>query len=351
MAAVERNTVIRRVLRSSGVPAALVALAVVTGACSPVATQLEDHNLIEQGNAVPAESPPADEPETGVVVSDPGSVRALMAAGDRVVAQVDDPPGLQIGRVDGTSWVPEDSVELPADSGTATGSADGTVVVPHSDGVVVVSPSGDVRDLTGLGEVSGAAMAADGRLLTGTPDGEVVVRDADGAELNRLGGLTSVDQLEVAREGSVTALSRPDTVIASVDLEGDSAGPLLRAGKGAGVLDGFGERSVAASDTVGGTLLIYSTAPVRLHQQFPVAAAPWAVAGDPTRDLVWVTSTATNVVQAYDLGDGVGVLRAEIPTVRQPDSVVVTGSGTVVVGSADGAGLHLFRPDLAESAS
>src|SRR5690625_1453034 len=112
MAAVERNTVIRRVLRSSGVPAVLVALAVVTGACSPVATQLEDHNLIEQGNAVPAESPPADEPETGVVVSDPGSVRALMAAGDRVVAQVDDPPGLQIGRVDGTRWVPEDSVEL-----------------------------------------------------------------------------------------------------------------------------------------------------------------------------------------------------------------------------------------------
>ena len=177
------------------------------------------------------------------------------------------------------------------------------------------------------------------------------MRDADGAEQRRIGGLTAVDRISVARDGSVTALSRPDTVIASIDLESDNAGPLLRAGKGAGQLDEFGERSVVASDTVGGTLLVYSTSPVRLHQQFPVAAAPWAVAEDTSRGLVWVTSTGTNTVQAYDLGDGVGIQRADIPTVRQPDSLAVIDSGTVVVGSADGAGLHLIRPTLTEPAS
>ena len=335
-----------RVLRRSTLPAALVAAALGLTACSPVSSQLEQINQIEQGNARPAESPQVTGPPAGEVVPVPGSVDALVAVGDRVVAQVSRPPALQIARVDGTRWIPEESVPLPADAGTATASPDGTVLVPFGDGVVLVAPSGEVRELTGLGPVTAAAVAPDGRILTGTADGQVVVRGADGVEQRRIGGLTSVDALSVARDGSVTALSRPDTVIASVDLEEDTAAPALRAGKGAGVLEEFGEGSVVVGDTVGDTLLVYSTSPVRLHQQFPVAAAPWAVAEDESRGLVWVTSTGTNTVQAYDLDDGTGVLRAEFPTVRQPDSVAVTRSGTVVVGSSDGAGLQLIRPDL-----
>lgn len=341
----------RRVLRRSGVPAALIALAVGLTACSSPTAELEEQDLVAQGNASPAESPQVSDPAEGEVIPVPGSVRSLLAVGDRVVAQVDDPPSLEIGRVEGTRWVVEDSVPLPSEAGDATAAHDGTVMVPHSDGVVLVPADGETRDVNGLGPVSAAALTTDGRLLTGTPDGEIVVRGSDGAEQHRIGGLTSVDQISVAGDGAVTALSRPDTVIASIDLESDNAGPLLRAGRGAGVLDEFGERSVVASDTVGGTLLVYSTSPVRLHQQFPVAAAPWAVAEDASRGLVWVTSTGTNTVQAYDLGDGVGIQRADIATVRQPDSLAVTDSGTVVVGSADGAGLHLIRPTLTEPAS
>ncbi|WP_440221403.1 hypothetical protein [Dietzia sp. MNB45] len=332
-------------------PAALLALGVALTACSSPTAELEEQNRIAQGNASPAESPQVSDPAGGDVIPVPGSVRSLVAVGDRVVARVDDPPSLEIGRIDGTRWVEEDSVPLPPGAGDASAADDGTVVVPHSDGVVLVSATGQVREITGLGPVTAAALTTDGRLLTGTPEGEIVVRDADGAEQRRIGGLTAVDRISVARDGSVTALSRPDTVIASIDLESDNAGPLLRAGKGAGQLDEFGERSVVASDTVGGTLLVYSTSPVRLHQQFPVAAAPWAVAEDTSRGLVWVTSTGTNTVQAYDLGDGVGIQHADIPTVRQPDSLAVTDSGTVVVGSADGAGLHLIRPTLTEPAS
>ncbi|MEV8222400.1 MULTISPECIES: YncE family protein [Dietzia] len=332
-------------------PAALLALAIALTACSSPTAELEEQNRIAQGNASPAESPQVSDPAGGDVIPVPGSVRSLVAVGDRVIARVDDPPSLEIGRIDGTRWVEEDSVPLPPGAGDVSAAHDGTVLVPHSDGVVLVSATGQVREITGLGPVTAAALTTDGRLLTGTPEGEIVVRDADGAEQRRIGGLTAVDRISVARDGSVTALSRPDTVIASIDLDSDNAGPLLRAGKGAGQLDEFGERSVVASDTVGGTLLVYSTSPVRLHQQFPVAAAPWAVAEDTSRGLVWVTSTGTNTVQAYDLGDGVGIQRADIPTVRQPDSLAVTDSGTVVVGSADGAGLHLIRPTLTEPAS
>lgn len=340
-----------RNLRRSVLPAALVAAAVGLAACSPATSELEESNRVEQGNATPAESPQVSDPREGEVVAVPGSVRALLAVGDRVVAQVDGPSALEIGQVQGSTWSAEESIPLPEDAGVASVGTDGTVLVPHGDGVVLVSPDGEVRELNGLGPVTAAALTPDGRVLTGTSEGDVVVRDAEGAEQHRVSGLTSVDRISVARDGSVTALSRSDTVIASIDLSEEGAGPLLRAGSGAGMLDEVGERSVVASDTVGNTLLVYSTSPVRLHQQFPVAAAPWAVAEDVSRGVVWVTSTGTNTVQAYDLGDGIGVRRAEIDTVRQPDSLAVTDSGTVVVGSADGAGLHLISPELAEPTS
>lgn len=340
-----------RAHRRTAVAAAVLSLVVGLAGCASTTGQLEDYTGIEQGNASPASAPSTADPEGGEVVPAPGSVSALVAVGDRVLAQVDGPPALEIARVEGTRWIPEATVELPADAGTATAALDGTVLVPYGDGVVVVSPDGDSREIAGLGPVTAAAVTTDGRLLTGAPGGEVVVRDSDGAEQHRVRGLTSVDRISVARDGSVTAFSRPDTVIASIDLDESGAGPLLRAGRGAGMLGEYGDVTIVASDTVGDTLLVYSTSPIRLHQQFPVAAAPWAVAGDPTRDVVWVTSTGTNTIQAYDLGDGTGVRRAEIATVRQPDSLVVTESGTVVVGSADGAGLHLVRPELPEPSS
>lgn len=337
----------RRVLRRSGVPATLLALVVGLSACSSATSQLEEDQLA-QGGAIPAESPQVFEPEGGRVVSSPGSVRALVAVGDRVAAQLQSPPSLEIGRVEGTRWIAEDTVELPADAGTATSGDDGSIVVPYPDGVVVVSPEGESRRVSGLGPVSAVAVTAEGKLITGTDEGEVAVRDSEGVEENRLGGLTSVDVLSVAPDGSITALSRPDTVIASIDPTEAVAGPLLRAGRGAGMMGDLGDGSLLATDTVGSTLLVYSTSPVRLHQQFPVAAAPWAVAQDRSRSVVWVTSTGTNTLQAYDLGDGIGVLVAQIPTVRQPEALAVTASGTVVVGSADGAGLHLIEPTLTD---
>lgn len=333
-----------RARRRTALPAALVALALGLGGCSQAATTLEEHNEVDHGDARPAHSPPAAEITEGRVIDLPGDVRALSATGDRVAAQLDGPDRLEVGGVAGGDWIPERTVELPDTSGTAWTAGDGTVLVPHDDGVVVVPPDGPERDLTGLGPVTAAVLTDDGRLLTGDDDGDVVVRDADGVEQHRVVGMTAVDRISVARDGSVSALSRPDTVIGSISPEEDGAGPLLRAGRGAGMISPYGANSVLVSDTVGGTLLVYSTSPVRLHQMFPVAAAPWAVAEDADRELAWVTSTAENRLQAYDLRDGLGEERFDVATIRQPDSLAVTDSGTVVVGSAAGEGLHLLRP-------
>src|SRR5699024_3119548 len=249
---VERNTVPLRARRRSVVPAALLALVLGLSGCSQTADQPDQEAAVEQGHARPAESPQAAGPAEGATVDTPATVRTLLASGEQVTAQVDDPSRLEIGTVEGTRWSSERTVELPAAAGDASVALDGTVLVPHSDGVVVVPPSGPERDLTGLGPVTTAAMTPDGRILTGT---------ADGAELYRLSGLESVDRIAVARDGSVTALSRPDTVLASIDLDEEQAGPLLRAGKGAGMLSTFSSGSVVASDTVGDTLLVYSTSP------------------------------------------------------------------------------------------
>ncbi len=339
-----------RVRRRSTLPAVLVAVAVSLTGCSQTTSHLDEYNELQQGNAAPAVAPPADDPTVGDVVPVPGAVRALVGSGDRVAAHLADPPRLVLGVVEGTRWTEDRTVDLPVDSGVASAGHDGTVLIPFGDGLVVVPPFGTERRLTGLGGVTSAAGLADGRLLTGSSDGTVTVREPDGRELHQVRGLASVDRLTVASDGSVTALSRPDTTIASIDLGEDTAGPILRVGKGAGMVTEFSGDAVVASDTVGGALLVYSTSPVRLHQMFPVAEAPWAVSEDVSRGVVWVASTGTNTLQAYDFGDGLGSRRAEVGTVRQPDALVVTDSGTVVVGSADGSGLHLLRPTLSEPA-
>lgn len=338
-----------RARRRSTLTAALLALALGLSGCSQSSGQLDEQMVTQQGNAQPAESPQTSATDEGEVVEVPGTVRSLVATGNRLAVQVDDPARLEIGTVEGLEWAPERTVELPADAGEASTTTDGTLLVPFGDGVVVIPAEGPERVISGLGLVTAAALTSDGQLLTGAEDGAVVVRDAEGEEQNRVTGLTSVDRISVARDGSVTALSRPDTVIASIDIGSDQAGPLLRAGTGAGNMAGFHDSTVVASDTIGDTLLVYSTSPVRLHQMFPVGEAPWAVAEDSSRDLVWVTSTGTNTVQAYDLSDGLGEHREAVATVRQPNSLAVTESGTVVVGSGDGAGLHLFRPTTAQS--
>ena len=58
-------------------------------------------------------------------------------------------------------------------------------MVPYGDGVVVVSPSGEAREVSGLGPVTAAAVTDDGRILTGGTDRTVVVRDSDGVEQRR----------------------------------------------------------------------------------------------------------------------------------------------------------------------
>lgn len=73
---------------------------------------------------------------------------------------------------------------------------------------------------------------------------------------------------------------------------------------------------------------------------FILSDAPYGVAVDDRSGMVWVTLTGTNEVVGYDLSTGIPVERHRFPTVRQPNSVAVDGTGAVHVASATGDGVQ-----------
>lgn len=327
-------------------------LATVLVASGCATSHLEEFNEVEMGNATPADSPAFPGTEEGTVVDVGGNVVSLTPlGGDDVAAKLDSPPRLQIGEVSpGGEWDETASVDLPESTGPVGRGSDGSVAIPVRDGVLLVSGDGEERTVSGLGDVTAAVELDDGRIVTGDEEGTVTVRDSGGVELNVLTGMEAIDQIVVA-DGDIMAVSRVDTTVSYIDPEGDFAGPILRAGKAAGLAYADPAGFAAVSDSTGDAVMVFNVEPLRMHQWFPVPSTPWGVATDGEERMLWVTTTEDNRLLGYDLGSGLGEQRADVQTVSQPNSVVVTESGTTVVGSAAGDGLHVVTPDLAPAES
>lgn len=105
--------------------------------------------------------------------------------------------------------------------------------------------------------------------------------------------------------------------------------------------DRFGR--VFVVDTRGGELMAFSTAPLIMRLRYPLPGAPYGMAYDEARDLVWITLTERNEVVGFDVAGGEPVEKHRFATVRQPDSVAVDpGSGRVFVASGDGRGMQVI---------
>jgi len=125
-------------------------------------------------------------------------------------------------------------------------------------------------------------------------------------------------------------------------------GPVGGVPAGAGpthvVADGHGGLVVA--DTRGGALLRYRLRPdVRLLERLALPGRPYGLAADPRRRAVWVTLTDRNRLVGLRLTQGGLRPFANLPTVRQPNSVAVdvASSRVAVAGSGDGM-LQLLTP-------
>ena len=277
---------------------------------------------------------PLDAPATAVVV-DPRSKTVAVA--------LDDPPRLLLTTLDGAAAPRQ--VPLPGPAADLVLAADGgSLLVPITapGSVIRVPLDGGAPSRTDLGGPAHGAVTVGGVTVVALGDRLVVL---DG---NRLipGFIDATRLIPAAGKAKIWVLDRGRSAVSVVDLSTGEISPALRAGNGAAsaVADRFGRLLV--TDTRDGELLAFAGDPPVLRQRFPLPGAPYGLAYDGRRDLVWVTLTGRDEVVGLGVAGGEPVIVHRLPTVHQPDAVAVDPvSGRVYIVSASGAGLQVIDPE------
>ena len=331
----------------------LLALVTVCGGCSsnPLTTAPP---TIEPARA--AASPPASQNPAGTVR--PLAGHAAAAIFDNATRQLAvlapgaDPDAPATLTEFGDPQAPPRVVELPGPATALTGDGRGTAFLATRGGYITVDLSAGEATRVPVAnaqqiDFTAVAQRADGTLVLGTADGAVYtfasrtpasVKSATISSRNKI--FARVDAL--ATQGNTTVvLDRGQTSVTTIGADG-RAEQALRAGEGATTLAADPLGRVLVADTRGGQLLVYGVDPLILRQAFPVRQSPYGLAG--SRELAWVSLTASNVVIGYDLSTGIPVERVRYPTVQQPNSLAFDeASGTLYVVSGSGAGVQIIE--------
>jgi hypothetical protein len=297
-----------------------------------------------------AESPPVSQQPAGAVVPLGGHPQAaVFDSGTRSLAVLcpgADPAAPANISVLGDVQSSPRVIGLPGPANALTSDGRGTAYVAARGGVVVVDLAAGrttrvvVADSANT-DFTAIARRADGKLVLGSADGSVyTVTSSDGSVVNRNKIFARVDAL--VTQGDTTAvLDRGQTSVTTIGADGH-AEQALRAGEGATTLAADSLGRVLVADTRGGQLLVYSVDPLILRQAFPVRQAPYGLTG--SRELAWVSQTASNIVIGYDLSTGIPVEKVRYPTVQQPNSLAFDeASGILFVVSGSGAGVQVIE--------
>ncbi len=348
---VSRNNSIRRVVAGS-VFATMACASLTLTACAGS----------DPGEAVPggmgnAEPVPSKDQGNRQL---PGTIHELAAdvtggilAGDTAFLRTHD------GVLVGNPADPEQHVHIDAACGDLGAGGD-IAVLPCEDGIHVISQGGTDAATIGQGKgYSSAVGLDDGRIIGHRVDSNRIDVYGDDGELaidftaSRHGSqLVAVPYVpEAAGEHASTEtmlaeINRPETSIHEIDLENSRSGNGLRAGLGVGPAVVNQQGVIAAADTKGNQLLIYTmTDVIRLHQATPTNPGPWALAWDESRNLIWVSSTEDRTLTAFDISSGTAVLVATIPTVADAQALLMTEAGDLYSYSASGGGVHQLLSD------
>ncbi|MFZ1177068.1 MAG: hypothetical protein WAO15_12545 [Mycobacterium sp.] len=250
---------------------------------------------------------------------------------------------------------PRDSsrvVVLPGPATALTGDGRGTVYLTAHGGYFVVDLStGHAAQVNvpeaGQAEFTAVAQRADGKLVLGSADGAVYtlasqtpgrVGIATVGSRNKI--FAHVDWL-VTQGNTTVVLDRRQTSVTTIAADGHVQ-QALRAGEGATTMTADPLGRVLVADTRRGQLLVYGVDPLILRQAYPVPQAPYGLAG--SRELAWVSQTASNMVIGYDLSTGIPVEKVHYPTVQQPNSLAFDeASDTLYVVSGSGAGVQVIE--------
>ena len=329
---------------------------VVTGTallagCSSSSSSSADDDLQVTANLVAAG--PAVSPALSDTVP-PGTILPSPAAGAVAVDEqthtlavaVAQPPEIQLYNLTDLTAAPK-TVALPgAVTDLTDAKAGGPLLAP-------VTSANKVIEIALPSATTTVVPVPDGPTSATMIGSELLVAQSAHKSLTLFNGTTPVKtitgdvspQQVVAVGDKAVLLDRYRSAVFDVDPQGGTVGAGLRAGDGATneVTDKYGD--VLVTDTRTGELLLFSVNPVLMRQRFPVAGAPYGIAYDPKRDLVWVTCTKLNEVVGYDVTGGEPVEKTRVSTVRQPNSVAVDPeTGRVIVASADGGGIQVIQP-------
>jgi DNA-binding beta-propeller fold protein YncE len=291
--------------------------------------------------ATPARSPVAGTP-AGAVLPLAGSPTSMVVADDLLAVAVDSTIQLYPLTDNGLGQPTTVALSAPADTLSVDGDQLLASVGAGGELVRVALPDGTTAPAAIDGEPVSATAFGDRTLVAVRDRQAVAVLGGDRIFRMISGGLLSADQVLSTGEHAVV-FDRLRNALFSLDVGAGTVDEGLRAGQGStnAVTDRFGR--VLVADTRGGALLAFSVDPLLLRQNFPVPGAPYGLAYDRERDLLWVTLTETNEVVGYDIAGEEPRERHRFPTVEQPNTVTVDEkSGRVIVASATGKGIQVI---------
>jgi DNA-binding beta-propeller fold protein YncE len=324
----------------------LVGSAALVAGCSTKAQQSDELMVTDNPVAATAAvSPPVVTAPAGTVVPQRSRVTSMVVDQQtRLLAVgVDASPAVLLYSLDDLGGGPRTITLDGAPSSLSLARAGGPVVAAGTGRLIQIAlPSGAVSSVTVGGDAASTAPFGDSTLVAARDRAQVLVMDRGSESKVIQGNLFSADQVLSTSDRAVV-LDRLRNGLFELDVPAGEVKQGLRAGEGAtnAVTDRFGR--VLVADTRGGALLAFSLDPLLMRQRYPVGGAPYGIAYDPARDLVWVTLTATNEVVGYHIAGEEPRERYRFPTVAQPNTVTVDpATGRVFVASANGEGIQVI---------
>lgn len=295
--------------------------------------------------AEPAVSPPPVTAPAGAVVPAGRDAEGLavdpatttVAVGDSSGAQLFDESGRLLHQVDLPAGPRHIGLEEP----------EGQFLVPAQGAdelAIVDSRSGQVDNVVHTGPWPHDVAVAGGTVFVGDELGNTVAVIRSGKVVGTVPVVTQPGGLAVA--GHVLAVvgvrARRLELLDTRTLKEIGNVP---AETGPSHVEAYGH-TLYVVDTGGGALLVYSLDP-QLHQvaRLAVPGRPLGIAVDATAHRLWVTCTADDTLDEFDLSGALPRHLATFPTVQQPNSVAVDpSSGTVFVSGAARGVLEILPP-------
>ncbi len=222
---------------------------------------------------------------------------------------------------------------------------DGPLLVPEEGANRLLElqlPSGRARSYR-VGAFPHAAATVDGRVFVGNERGGSLSEILPDGQVRRIGGFRQPGGLADAG-GYLAVVDVGAFTLTLIDPENGHVLGRLPAGRGP-THDAADQRRVYVVDTRGNAILTYGVRPLHLVGRTPLPGAPYGVALDPRRHVLWVTETATNRLAELTLSGRLPRLIKTFATGVQPDTVAVDVSdGRVFVANQIAGTVQIIDP-------